>query len=82
MVVNASGDVAYTAEFTGVFRDLAPSGSGFWLLTSAALHHAGPAGLDGQAEVEPDGRMVLEYNQTPMVLGLTALTPADVPAVS
>ena len=40
MVVNASGDLAYTAEFGGAYRHLSPHESGFWLLTSSALHHA------------------------------------------
>lgn len=77
MVVNASGDLAYTAEFGGAYRHLSPHESGFWLLTSSALHHAGLAGLDGQSVVEADGRMVVDYKQRAMVLGLTALTPAD-----
>ena len=82
LVVNASGDMAYAAEFSGTFRHLSPGGDGFWLLTSAALHRAGPAGLDGQADMEPDGRMVVDYKQTPMVLGLPALTPVDMPPAS
>lgn len=32
--------------------------------------------------MEPDGRMVVDYKQTPMVLGLTALTPVDMPPAS
>ena len=41
LVVNASGDMAYAAEFSGTFRHLSPGGDGFWLLTSAALHRRG-----------------------------------------
>ncbi len=82
MVVNATGDVAYTAEFSGAFRHVSAKAGGFWLLTSDALHDAGPAGLDRQAQVEADGRMVVDYKGKGMVLGLTALTPVEMPSAS
>lgn len=82
MVVNATGDLAYTAEFSGTFRHLSANASGFWLLTSDALHEAGPSGLNRQTEVEADGRMVVDYKGEAMVLGLTALKPVDMSSTS
>ena len=82
MVVNATGDVAYTAEFSGTFRHLSANASGFWLLTSDALHEAGPSGLNRQTEVEADGRMVVDYKGEAMVLGLTTLKPVDMSSAS
>lgn len=40
------GDVAYTADFEGSFRDISPAGSeGYWLLTGGELLHAGRQGM-------------------------------------
>lgn len=77
MVVNSTGDTAYTAEFTGAYRHVAAGNSGFWLLTSAHLEHAGLTGMEASMEVPADGRMVEEFDGDALVLGLTGLNRYD-----
>lgn len=58
MVVNSTGDAAYTAEFTGIYRHVAAGENGFWLLTSTHLEHmglAGPGAVHPGARRRPDG---------------------------
>lgn len=59
LVVRSTGDVAYTADFEGSFRDISPAGSeGYWLLTGGELLHAGGKGWDQKLDIPADGRMV------------------------
>lgn len=75
LVVRSTGDVAYTADFEGSFRDISPAGSeGYWLLTGGELLHAGGKGWDQRLDIPADGRMVCGLGDRAIVLGLTSLT--------
>lgn len=75
LVVRSTGDVAYTADFEGSFRDISPAGSeGYWLLTGGELLHAGGKGWDQKLDIPADGRMVCGLGDRAIVLGLTSLT--------
>lgn len=74
MVVNSTGDTAYTEEFTGTYRHVAAGENGFWLLTSDRLEYAGMTGIETSIPVPADGRMVEEFDGGGLVLGLTSLT--------
>lgn len=73
MVINPTGDQAYSADFDGAFRHIATAKSGFWLLTGNTLRRAGLKGFDASLPVPSDGRLVGSLGDKALVMGLTSL---------
>ena len=73
LVLNPSGDQAYTEDFTGTFRDVAATEEGLLVLTAGKLYVAGAAGFEETLDVIRDGRLTSTLGSQRLVLGLTAL---------
>lgn len=73
LVLNPSGDQAYSADFEGAFRHVSSAKDGFWLLTEKQLLHGGTKGFDFNRDVASDGRLVSSLGDRAVIMGLTSL---------
>ncbi len=76
LVINPSGDQAYTAAYEGTYRHMAPTDSGAVLLTSGHVYETGTKGVEKTLDAPRDGRLIGTLGHKVIVLGLTTLSEA------
>lgn len=75
--ISPSGKQQQPVTFTGEFRHVAASESGWYLLTDDTLYDLTSDGVSRRAEAARDSLMVTELNGKPLVLSLTAITRCE-----